>query len=190
LQNFSDAAFSPREPTRIAAIKMRRLLLLDSGLEPWQVVVRARSDMTLHTLAWAPDSSLLAFGSQQGQIELRDAGLGLRSSFSAHTGTVRELEFSPDATLLASAGADRTARLSATADGRWVVTLAGHAGAVTSVAFAPDEAVLLTTSVDRTALLWPLAPETIRRRVDELLRGCDYTPAQRREYESILPGNR
>src|SRR5205085_2764331 len=55
---------------------------------------------------------------------------------------------------LASASADKTARLWDAASGSLEQTLTGHTGALTDLAFAPDGARLATVAADRTARLW------------------------------------
>lgn len=71
-------------------------------------------------------------------------------------GTCR-VDFSPDGTMLATAGRDGTAKLWDVATGDELRTLVGHAGPVCGLAFSPDGDHVATGGEDGTARVWEVA---------------------------------
>jgi WD40 repeat protein len=133
----------------------------------------------LGALAFSPDGRWLAGGSHSGEIQLwqiaplaaeqreeqageEAAALSYRagSRCQGHTSIIRTLLFLPTAEpatyLLASAGADRTARLwSLTGQLRY--TLLGHTNAVHSLSASPDGRQLASAGADKQIFLWDVA---------------------------------
>ncbi|KAG9701781.1 WD40 repeat-like protein, partial [Aureobasidium melanogenum] len=71
-----------------------------------------------------------------------------------HQKQVNHVTFSPDGTLLASAGFDNLIKLWNAADGTFLFTLKGHVGPVYQVAFSADSRLLVSGSKDTTLKVW------------------------------------
>jgi RNA polymerase sigma factor (sigma-70 family) len=67
---------------------------------------------------------------------------------------LRDLAFSPDGKLLATADADSKVRLTDVQTGKVLHTLEGHANVAFTLAFAPDGKTLVSGSYDETARVW------------------------------------
>ncbi|MBF6439280.1 eIF2A-related protein [Nocardia cyriacigeorgica] len=91
-----------------------------------------------------------------------------------HTDAVRNVAWSPDGQLIATASRDGTARLWSAATRRCTQTLVGHRDMVEMVAWAPDSARVVTVSRDRTARVWNA---TTGHALGELAAGSDVARA-------------
>ncbi|MEP7335321.1 MAG: hypothetical protein ABI717_06025, partial [Actinomycetota bacterium] len=77
-------------------------------------------------------------------------------------GTIATIDFSRNGRLLATAGADGTARIWRLDPPGLLHELRRHTGRVTDVAFSPHRVLLATASTDATALVWNVARGTLR----------------------------
>jgi len=119
------------------------------------------------TVAFSPDGTLLAAGSQDGTVLLiRVAVAGGRLSanvveqLSGSSGAVESVAFSPDGRTLAGGCADGTVRLWDTRDPNkpaGLTTLFGQSQAVVGVAFSSDGSTLASSAADHTIRLWNVA---------------------------------
>jgi WD40 repeat protein len=105
------------------------------------------------SLAFSRDGGLLASGSGDGIVRIRDRRNGQCSILEGHTNSVWTVCFSPNGTLLASGSEDNTIRLWTLSD-RSCRILEGHTHYVLSIAFSPDGSTLASASVDESICLW------------------------------------
>ncbi|WP_261560339.1 TIR domain-containing protein, partial [Frankia tisae] len=132
----------------------RSIALLDSTtLRPLRILT-GHTDW-VSSVAFAPDGTTLASGSDDQTIRLWDTTTGRQlHKLTGHTSTVSSVAFAPDGTTLASGSNDQTIRLWDTTTGRQLHKLTGHTDWVRSVAFAPDGTTLASGSNDQTIRLW------------------------------------
>ncbi len=117
----------------------------------------------LYALAVSPDLQMLAVGGYESPgnnhgvylINLRDRQV--IQVLRGHTNVIIDLAFSQNSRWLASASADKTARVWDLGSYRSHATLRGHRDGVYAVAFSPDGQSLATASLDRTARVWRCA---------------------------------
>ena len=110
---------------------------------------------------YSRDGSLLVVAAGvtglRGVAEIRDAATGrLVRSFGGHRDLVYDAELSPDETMLATAGYDRSIKLWNVADGTLLRSIDVHNGAVFDLAWHPSGKVLGSASADD----WPADAST------------------------------
>ena len=126
---------------------------------------------SVYSLAFKPNSYLLASGSEDNTIRIWDVGdnTNLRHvrTLRGHTDAVYSVAWSPDGRTLASASWDGTVRLWNPSNGINFAILRGHTSGIFSVAWSPDGRILASASRDDTVRLWNPDTHTTRR----VLRG-------------------
>jgi hypothetical protein len=121
-------------------------------------------------LAFSPDGKMLALGTWQGIVKVLDVSTGNDLPAPApHNDWVCSVAFSPDGTLLVSAGGSEFApernggktsaqvKLWDIKAGKELGELTGHTNKVFSAVFSPDGETLATASADQTVRLWNVA---------------------------------
>ena len=94
----------------------------------------------VRSVAWSPDSTRIASGSDDKMVQVWDAVNGSHSlTYSHDTSTVLTVAWSPDGSRIASAGDDGNVYIWDASTGRNVFTYRGHAGdIVVQVSWSPD----------------------------------------------------
>ena len=121
----------------------------------------------VYSVAFSPDSQLMASGGSDYVIRIWDRTDGRCTLLAGHTNYVHDLCFSPDEKLLASASSDMTIRLWKLQD-RSVRVLQGHRFRVSSVVFSHDGSTLASRDIGEKIRLWDVNDgRCIRELVDE-----------------------
>jgi RNA polymerase sigma factor (sigma-70 family) len=119
--------------------------------------LRLRHGSPVTSVAFSPDSKLLATGSWDNVIRIWDAASG-RSLRDIHPqeGWVWGVAFSPDGKLLATAGDHRgkKVRLWDVATGKAVRAFEGHGDQIRGLSYAPDGKTIASASFDGTVRVW------------------------------------
>jgi WD40 repeat protein len=115
-----------------------------------------------HLVCWSSDGSMLAAGGAiSGWVVVWDASNGREIlSFSAHSGSVEAVAFSPDGSRLATGGQDKLVKIWNAVDGAHLLTLGNHEQPIQDVAWSPDGRRLLTSD-DSGHFVWT-APDAAR----------------------------
>ncbi|MBN2006791.1 MAG: WD40 repeat domain-containing protein [Anaerolineae bacterium] len=124
-----------------------------------------KHSLPVSSIAFSPDSKMLASGSWDGVInlwEISDNAPTVEGSILRHTlqvgpGYVFDIAFSPNGELLASGSANNNVMLWRVYDGKLWLELKGHSQYVESVAFSPDGTMLASGDWDHTIKLWQIS---------------------------------
>ena len=138
---------------------------------------------TVYSLAFKPNSYLLASGSDDNTVRIWDVGdnTNLRHvrTLRGHTDEVWSVAWSPDGRTLASGCRDGTVRLWNPNNGINFAVLRGHTEKVEDVAWHPDGRILASGSQDYTVRLWnPDTHGTLRvlRGHTQIIRSLAFHP--------------
>ena len=110
-------------------------------------------DGVIRRIAVNSDGTIIATGTNRGEIKLWNQSGKLLHTLAAHEEDIRRLAFSPDGEILASASEDRTAKLW-NLQGGLIHTLSGHTDKVWDLRFSSDGQTIVTSSHDGTLKLW------------------------------------
>ncbi|MBW4595515.1 MAG: caspase family protein [Brasilonema angustatum HA4187-MV1] len=109
------------------------------------------------SVAFCPESKLLATGDSDGVVRLWEAASGRELlTCKGHTGRVYSVAFSPSGEILATGSDDQTIKLWNINSGACLNTLLGHSSSVGSVTFSPSGKMLASSSEDLTVRLWDI----------------------------------
>ena len=180
-RNFSTELADPEPMASVAFSPDGRLVAtgsFDNRVRVWELATEQEQEQLriIHAyavwrVAFSPDGRLLATGSVDGTARVTEVATGQEQRSFEHkttlsgldvevSSTVRDVAFSPDGRLLATASRDGAARVweLATGQKRAMVKDNDYNRAVVSVAFSPNGRRLATASLDRTAKVWALVP--------------------------------
>jgi WD40 repeat protein len=108
------------------------------------------------SIAFSPDSNLIASGTASGVVEVWDAkNLSKISTLSGHHGQVTSIVFLSDGSQIISGSLDGTVRIRPVASSEMLLApVPGHDGRVSQVIFSSDGSRLVSGSDDKTVRIW------------------------------------
>ncbi len=134
---------------------------------------------------FAPDGQRLVVGSAGGRAAVWNVSgpPRLERELPRHRLDVQSVAFSPDGTLVVTAGSDRVARISDAVLGTERAVLRGHTHELRHAEFSPDGALVLTAAGDGTARVWDArtgALLDVLRAHDDWVYSAAFTPDGKR----------
>lgn len=147
--------------------------------------------MQVRCVAFSPDGTRVATGSDDGTIKLWDAVTGQEiETLSPNQGQVNVVDFSPDGTCIASAGSDKTIKIHDVRSGKIFASLEGHENYITALAFTPDGQQLVSVGFDATVKRWESDKwhEVSTFRIGETVMDVAFSPDGKRLVSCVNSG--
>lgn len=115
-------------------------------------------NLYVSTITFSPEDSLIATGSQIGDIRLWDVNTGeQRQTMKGHTARVIDIAFSSDLRTVASASIDGSVRIWDVFSGKALHIFDGHFGNFSCFDVSPDGTKVVAPTMDLTVCLWDVA---------------------------------
>lgn len=151
-------------------------------LQRQQTITQLHVDSKFVTaVQFSPNNRILAGAGYDGKIKLWKApNWGDHGTLTAN-GTIFNISFSPDSSMLTSTGYE-SVNLWKVDSGEKITTLTGHTGWVKAVVFSPDGSALMSGGEDETLRLWDVTPH--RSILPDMVRIVYFLPRDR----SMQPG--
>ena len=127
-----------------------------------KILTKINTGESVMALAFSADGKLLAWGSWDKQVRIRNVATGTTTTLKGHTMGVTSVAFSGDGKLLASGSTDATVKLWDVSTGKEMSTLKGHKTSVRAVAFSPDAKLVASGSWDMTVKLWDVSTGALK----------------------------
>ncbi|WP_119068296.1 eIF2A-related protein [Aggregatilinea lenta] len=122
---------------------------------PWLAAFTGHQEY-VNSVAWSPDGTMLASGSDDMSVRLWDVASGEEVRvLRGHEDYVNAVAFSPDGNTVASASYDGVVKLWSAATGQEIKQMEADEADVTDLAFSPDGKLLAASGLG--VLLWDVA---------------------------------
>ncbi len=112
----------------------------------------------VNTVAWSPDGTLIASGSNDKQVRIWNplANKTIRFYIN-HQDAVSSVAWSPHGTYIASGSFDKTVQVWNASTGELIYSFKGHQDVVNTVAWSPDGTYIASGSSDKTVRVWKVS---------------------------------
>ena len=140
----------------------------------------------------SPDGRRVAYSYDDGRIgQWRldpEQGPVLEHRIDSHPGGTYALRYSPSSRWLASAGEDRSVRVSDVETGELLWCFSGHRAEVRELAFSPDESLLASLDASGVLLVWALEPDPRVLDLGRWVNAAEFAPSGERIYIGTAEG--
>jgi len=120
-----------------------------------QLTVQLGHHNPVNTIAFSPNSKLMATGAMDNTVKIWDVESGLLiHSLEGHTHSVQSVAFSNDGDFVISGSLDKTVKLWHVLTGKLIQSIDAHTTGVTSVAWHPNGKLFVSTGMDKIVKFW------------------------------------
>lgn len=172
----NDLRFNPKKPILASASRDTTVKLWQQKNGRWQYFTTLNGhEASVRSIAFRADGQMLASVDSQGKICFWQPKNGFwhNNCHKAHRAEIREVRFSENARLWASASADKTIKLWHQ-NGTLLTTLTGHTNRIWTIDFSSDGKTLASSSYDNTIILWDLELIKTGKLTKLIAHGCQW----------------
>jgi len=176
--------FSPDGKTLASIMGQEKIILWNLSTGEGKVLYETYSNIhgiaALYGIAFSPDGNIIATGSLNGGVSLRNVQTGKNiKTLNGYPGALYAVKFSPDGDILAAASGDESIVFWEVKTGKKIKDFQGHSADILDIAFSPDGKTLASGGTDKSIILWDVATGNKIKSIQglaEKVEDLDYSP--------------